>query len=371
MSKRITIDPITRIEGHLRIDVEVDQGKVQKAWASSTMFRGIERILLGRDPREAWLFTQRFCGVCTTVHALASVRAVEDALDLEIPLNAQYIRNLILIARAARPRRPLLPALRARLGRHDPGPQSRSEQSRVYSREPLRLDRQLRQTDGLRQTARRGARRKRPARPVCPWVLGHPAMKLPPEINLIAVSHYLQALEYQRYSNQVVAMLGGKTPHIQNVAVGGVANAINLESEAALNIDRLFQMKSLLEKIISFVQNVYVPDVCAIAGFYPDWFSYGAGVTNYLSVPDLPLDGKSTQFELPGGFIPNGDLSKLVPITGQKDETWRRAVTEDSAHAWYKGGGPVHPWKGETDPEPTEWDEEKKYPWVKAPRYNG
>jgi hydrogenase large subunit len=95
---------------------------------------------------------------------------------------------------------------------------------------------------------------------------GHPAMKLPPEINLIAVSHYLQALEYQRYSNQVVAMLGGKTPHIQNVAVGGVANAINLESEAALNVDRLFQMKSLLEKIVSFVQNVYVPDVCAIAG---------------------------------------------------------------------------------------------------------
>ena len=100
MSKRITIDPITRIEGHLRIDVEVDQGKVQKAWASSTMWRGIERILVGRDPREAWLFTQRFCGVCTTVHALASVRAVEDALDLEIPLNAQYIRNLILIAHA-------------------------------------------------------------------------------------------------------------------------------------------------------------------------------------------------------------------------------------------------------------------------------
>jgi hydrogenase large subunit len=128
---------------------------------------------------------------------------------------------------------------------------------------------------------------------------------------------------------------------------------------------------SQIEKIISFVQNVYVPDVCAIAGFYPDWFSYGAGVTNYLSVPDLPLDGKSTQFELPGGFIPNGDFAKLVPITGQKDETRRRAVTEDSAHAWYKGGGPLHPWKGETDPEPTEWDEEKKYSWVKAPRYNG
>src|SRR6476619_8137277 len=100
MAQRLTIDPITRIEGHLRIDVEVDKGAVQKAWASSTMWRGIERILVGRDPREAWLFTQRFCGVCTTVHALASVRAVEDALTLEIPKNAQYIRNMILIAHA-------------------------------------------------------------------------------------------------------------------------------------------------------------------------------------------------------------------------------------------------------------------------------
>src|SRR5512140_440892 len=100
MSKRVVIDPITRIEGHLRIDVEVDGGSVQKAWASSTMWRGIEKILVGRDPRDAWAFTQRFCGVCTTVHALASVRAVENALNLEVPLNAQYIRNLIVIAHA-------------------------------------------------------------------------------------------------------------------------------------------------------------------------------------------------------------------------------------------------------------------------------
>src|SRR5512141_2966124 len=100
MSKRIVIDPITRIEGHLRIDVEVDRGKVVDAWSSGQMFRGIEQILIGRDPREAWLFTQRFCGVCTTVHAIASVRSVEDALGLEVPLNAQLIRNMIVIAHA-------------------------------------------------------------------------------------------------------------------------------------------------------------------------------------------------------------------------------------------------------------------------------
>jgi hydrogenase large subunit len=177
-------------------------------------------------------------------------------------------------------------------------------------------------------------------------------MKLP-EINLIAVSHYLQALEYQRYSNQVVAMLGGKTPHIQNVAVGGVANAINLGSEAALNLDRLFQMKSLLEKIVSFVQNVYVPDVCAIAGFYPDWFSHGAGVTNYLSVPDLPLDGKSTQFELPGGFIPTATSRSSSPSPARRTRPGAGPSRRQRPRLVQRRR-PAASWKGETDPEPTE-----------------
>jgi len=109
---------------------------------------------------------------------------------------------------------------------------------------------------------------------------GHPAMKLPPEVNLLAVAHYLQALEFQRKSNQVVAILGGKTPHIQNLTVGGVMNAINLDGGAALNLDRIYMMKSLLDEVIDFVQQVYVPDCCAIAGFYPEWFTYGSGVTN-------------------------------------------------------------------------------------------
>jgi hydrogenase large subunit len=200
---------------------------------------------------------------------------------------------------------------------------------------------------------------------------GHPAMKLPAEVNLIAVSHYLQALEYQRYANQIVGILGGKTPHIQNVAVGGVQNAININSEATLNVDRLYQIKALLDKVAPFIQNVYVPDVCTVAGFYPEWFGYGGGVTNYLSVPDLPLDGKNTQFDLPGGFIPNGDLAKYTPIKSQKDPFWIKAVTEDSAHSWYKGEGGLHPWKGETDPEFTDFQENGKYSWVKAPRWNG
>jgi len=369
---RIVIDPITRIEGHLRIDVEVDGGSVQKAWASSTMFRGIERILVGRDPREAWLFTQRFCGVCTTVHALASVRAVEDALSLEIPMNAQYIRNLILIAHALHDHIVHFYHLSAL---------DWVDVTQVLSADPVKAS-QIAESlsDWPNNSAKEMAAVKNRVKglvdsgqlgPFAHGYWGHPAMKLPPEVNLIAVAHYLQALEYQRYANQVVAILGGKTPHIQNVAVGGVANAINLASEATLNVDRLYQMKSLLDKVISFVQNVYVPDVCTVAGFYPDWFSYGSGVTNYLSVPDLPLDTKSTTYDLPGGFIRGGDLATYKPITGQKDEYWRKAVTEDSAHAWYNGSGALHPWKGETEPNPSEWDADGKYSWVKAPRFEG
>ncbi|HEX7421077.1 MAG TPA: nickel-dependent hydrogenase large subunit [Thermoanaerobaculia bacterium] len=368
---KIVIDPITRIEGHLRIDVEVDNGHVQKAWASSTMFRGIERILLGRDPREAWLFTQRFCGVCTTVHALASVRAVEDALTLDVPLNAQYIRNLILIAHALHDHVVHFYQLSAldwvdvtQVLKADPKKASAIAES--LSEWPGNSTKEMAEVKNkvkaLVDSGQLG--------PFAHGYWGHPAMKLPPEVNLIAVSHYLQALEYQRYANQVVAILGGKTPHIQNVAVGGVSNAINPDSEATLNVDRLYQMKSLLDKIVGFIQNVYVPDVCTIAGMYPEWFGYGAGVTNYLSVPDLPLDEKSTKFELPGGFIPNGDLSKYRPITGSKDPYFRTAVTEDNTHAWYKGGQ-LHPWKGETDPEFTDWQEDGKYSWVKAPRFNG
>ena len=369
---RVVIDPITRIEGHLRIDVEIDGGKVGKAWASSTMWRGIERILLGRDPREAWFFTQRFCGVCTTVHAFASVRAVEDALDLEIPLNAQYIRNLTLIAHALHDHVVHFYHLSA-LDWVDVTQVLKADPKKASS-----IAESLSEWEGNSTKEMAATKNKVQALvdsgqlgPFAHGYWGHPAMKLPPEVNLIAESHYLQALEYQRYANQIVGMLGGKTPHIQNVAVGGVQNAINTDSEAALNIDRLYQMKALLDKVVPFIQNVYVPDVCTVAGLYPEWFGYGSGVTNYLSVPDLPLDEKGTQYDLPGGFIPNGDLSKYTPIKGQKDPYWIKAVTEDSAHAWYKGEGGLHPWKGETEPDYTDFHENGKYSWVKAPRFEG
>src|SRR5512141_2130907 len=304
MSKRIVIDPVTRIEGHLRIDVEVDGGKVQKAWSSGQMFRGIETILLQRDPRDAWLFTQRFCGVCTTVHAIASVRAVENALKLEIPVNAQYIRNLIVLAHAMHDHIvhfyqlsaldwvDVVSALKA-----DPAKASALAESLSPWPKNGRLELKAVQdkVKGFVEAGQLGI--------FTNGYWGHPAMKLPPEVNLLAVSHYLQALEYQRKVNQIVAILGGKTPNIQNLAVGGVANAINLDNEATLNMEKLYHIKDILDDVQGFFQNVYFPDVCAIGAMYPDWLGYGKGVTNYLAVPDRPTVATASAFDLPGGTI--------------------------------------------------------------------
>jgi hydrogenase large subunit len=370
MSKRITIDPITRIEGHLRVDVEVDGGHVKNAWASGTMWRGIENILLQRDPREAWLFTQRFCGVCTTVHAIASVRSVENALGLEIPLNAQYIRNLILIAHALHDHIvhfyhltaldwvDVVSATKADPAKASSIAESLSPWTRNSKNEMKAVKDRL---IGFVSQGRLGI--------FANGYWGHPAMRLSPEINLIAVSHYLQALEYQRIANQVVAILGSKTPNIQNLAVGGVVNSINLDNQATLNMDKLINMKSMLQQVVDFVQQVYLPDCAAVAASYPDWLGYGAGVTNYLAAPDLPLDTKGTQFDLPGGIIMNGNIGGVKAFATQADDRFKQGVTESTAHSYYRDSAPLPPWKGETQPQFSEWKDDGKYSWVKSPRF--
>jgi hydrogenase large subunit len=372
MSKRITIDPVTRIEGHLRIDVEVDGGAVQDAWSVGTMWRGLEVILKGRDPRDAWVFTQRICGVCTTVHAIASVRAVENALGMEIPMNAQYIRNLMITAHALGDHIVHFyqlsaldwvdvvsalkgdPAKAAGLGESlSPWPgNSRKEMEAVKKKlEEFVKGGQL----GIFANGY--------------W--GHPAMKLPPEVNLLAVAHYLQALDVQRKAHQAVAILGGKTPNIQNLAVGGVANAINLDNPSTLNMEKLYMIKDLLAEVTAFVQQVYVPDVCAIGAMYPEWLKYGAGITSYLAVPDLPLDGKGTKFDLPGGTIFDGNLGTLKPIASFQDPYFRENVSESIARSYYEGDWQKHPWEEETVPRLAALDPAKKYSWVKAPRFQG
>jgi hydrogenase large subunit len=309
---RITIDPVTRIEGHLRIDAEVDGGVVRKAWSSGQMFRGIERILMGRDPRDAWLFTQRFCGVCTTVHAITSVRAVENALKLEIPPNAQYIRNLIVAAHAMHDHIVHFYQLSA-LDWVDVISALKADASKTAALAASLSDWPGNSTQQFQAVKDRlaGFVAKGQLGIFANGYWGHPAMKLSPEVNLLAVSHYLQALDYQRRANQVVAILGGKTPNIQNLAVGGVANAINLDNDSTLNMSKLSAVKDLLDEMKAFIEQVYFVDVCAIGAMYADWLKYGSGVTNYLAVPDLPTDTKGTQFDLPGGTIFSGDLTQV------------------------------------------------------------
>jgi hydrogenase large subunit len=369
---RIVIDPVTRIEGHLRIDVEVNGGSVKDAWASGQMWRGIETILLGRDPREAWMFTQRICGVCTTVHAIASVRAVENALALEIPKNAQYVRNLIAIAHALHDHIVHFYHLSALdwvdvVSALEADPAKASALAESLSPWPMNGRVQLRavkdKLKGFVDAGQLGI--------FAHGYWGHPAMKLPPEVNLLAVHHYLQALDYKRKANQVVTILGAKTPNIQNLAVGGVANAINLDNQATLNMDKLYMVKSLLDEVAAFVQQVYLPDVCAIGAMYPEWLGYGAGVTNYLAVPDLPTDTRGTEFDLPGGTILSGDFSTFAPIKSFDDDYFRDSVEESIAHSWYDGRWQKHPYDEETVPKHTEFDEKGKYSWVKAPRFQG
>ena len=371
---RITIDPITRIEGHLRIDCEVDGGKVTKAWSSGQMWRGIELILKDRDPRDAWMFVQRICGVCTTVHAIASVRAVENALNLEVPLNAQYIRNMIVAAHgvhdhivhfyhlAALDWVDIVSALKG-----DPeGAAKLGATLSDYKANSVPNIRAVR--DKLKTFIDSGN-----LGVFASGYWGHPAMKLPPDVNLLAATHYIQALDVQRSANKIVAILGSKTPHIQNLAVGGVANPINPDSQSTLTLERLFAIKALIDELGDFVNNAMMNDVAAVGALYADWTKYGAGVTNYLSVPDLPLDTKGTKFELPGGYIPGGDLGKFQAITSYQDVFFRDGVKEAVKHSWYEYAGPnaaLHPYDGQTKPKYDDFHDDGRYSWIKAPTFH-
>jgi len=369
MAQRITIDPLTRIEGHLRVDVEVDGGEVTKAWSSGQMFRGLENILKGRDPRDAWLFVQRICGVCTTVHALASVRSVENALGLEIPKNAQYIRNLIQSIHALHDHIVHFYALSALdwvdvVSALDADPVATSKLAETLSNWPGNSAKRFQavkdKVKGLVASGQLG--------PFANAYWGHPAMKLPPEANLMAVSHYLEALDYQRKATQALAIFTGKNPHIQNLSVGGVTTAINPDSDSALNMERLYYIKQLVEEVQGFINNVYMVDVVAVGALYKEWLPYGAGVTNYLAAPDMFLDAAGTQFDLPGGTIIDGEVK---PISSLDDEYFKANVQESIARSWYDGDWSRHPWEEDTEPKYTDFQDEGRYTWLKAPRFTG
>jgi hydrogenase large subunit len=300
------------------------------------------------------------------------VRSVENALGMEIPLNAQYIRNMIMGAHliqdhivhfyhlSALDWVDIVSALKAdpkataKLGQSLSSWKRNSYQDIKGAQERLQ---------GLVDSGQLGIYGS--------GYWGHPAMKLSPEVNLLAATHYLQALEYQRSINRVVSILGSKTPHIQNMAVGGVTNALNPDSPSTLNMERLYFIKTIIDEIGDFIKNVYLVDVAAVGAFYADWTAYGAGVTNYLSVPDMPLDTKGTKFELPGGYIPNGDVSKFTPIKSYNDPFFEDNVKESIKHSWYDGDWDRHPYDGETVPKHTEFQDDGKYSWVKAPTFLG
>ena len=372
MAQKITVDPITRIEGHLRIDVEVDGGAITNAWSSGQMFRGLEIILKDRDPRDAWHFVQRICGVCTTVHALASVRAVEDALKLEIPKNAQYVRNLVQGIHCLHDHIVHFYALSALdwvdvVSALDADPVATAKLAESLSDWPGNSSKRFAavkaKVKALVESGQLG--------PFANAYWGHSAMKLPPEANLMAVSHYLEALDYQRKATQALGIIGGKNPHVQNLSVGGVTAAINPDNEATLNMERLYRVKQLVQEVQAFVDKVYLVDVAAVGALYAEWLPYGPGVTNYLATPDMPLNTAGTEFDLPGGTIMNGDLSSVKLFKNLSDPYFKDNVEESIARAWYDGDWQKHPWEEDTAPKYTDFDEAGRYSWLKAPRFEG
>lgn len=376
---KIVIDPLTRIEGHLRIEAEISGGKITGAWSSGTMFRGIETILKGRDPRDAWVFTQRICGVCTTVHAICSVRAVEDALGIQVPPNARMIRNILEAIQYVQDHVIHFYHLHALdwvdiVSALDADPAKTSQLAQSISDWPKSS------ADYFKGIKERVAAFVKTGQlgPFGNAYWGHPAYKLPPEANLMAVAHYLEALEWQREVIKAHAILGGKNPHLQTYLVGGMSCPVDPNSQAGLNADGIAFLKDLFKKAKEFVEQVYLPDVLAVAPFYLDWAGIGEGLGNFLSYGDFPLtDTRSSDdpgnLFLPRGVILNRDLSTVHPVD-------QKAVTEYVTHSWYSyedDREAKHPWQGGTWPNytgpkpPYEYlGTDKKYSWLKAPRYN-
>ncbi len=375
---KIVIDPITRIEGHLRIEAELNGDRVADAWSSSTMFRGIEKILEGRDPRDAWVFTQRFCGVCTTVHAIASIRSVENALGIRIPPNAELIRNIIIGIQNVHDHVIHFYHLHA-LDWVDITSALKADPARTSALAASLSDWPLNSATYFKGVQDRLAAFVKGGRlgPFANAYWGHPAYKLPAEANLMATAHYLEALEWQKDIIRIHAILGSKNPHPQTFLVGGMAIAIDPDSPTALNADKLAEIRGLLAKTRAFVEKVYMPDLIAVAAHYKEWAGIGGGVGNFMSYGDFPADnsGKPEALWMPRGMILNRDLSRVHPVDQDK-------ITEYVDHSWYEyadgAGKGLHPWNGETTwkytgPKPPyeHLDTGGKYSWVKSPRYAG
>lgn len=389
--RRLVVDPITRIEGHMRCEVNIDSNNViTNAVSCGTMFRGLEIILQGRDPRDAWAFIERICGVCTGVHALASVYAVEDALKINVPDNANIIRNIMLATLwchdhlvhfyqlAGMDWIDVISALKA-------DPKKTSELAQSLSSWPMsspgyffdvqnRLKRFV--ESGQLGIFRNGY-----------W--GNPEYKMPPEANLMGFAHYLEALDFQKEIVKIHAVFGGKNPH-PNWIVGGMPCAINIDDSGAVgavNMERLNLVQSVITRTSEFINQVLMPDALAIGHFYKDWSKIGTGLSNqsvlsYGAFPDIANDFGDSSLLLPRGAVINGDFNNILPVDLYDPEQ----VQEFVDHSWFqypddhKGR---HPFDGLTDPyfnvgaakgtdtNILQLDEQARYSWIKAPRWRG
>lgn len=390
--KRVVVDPVCRIEGHLRVEVNLDSNNViRNAVSTGTMWRGLEVILKGRDPRDAWAFTERICGVCTGTHALTSVRAVEDALAIQIPENANTIRNIMQLNLYVHDHLvhfyhlhaldwvDVVSALKA-------DPKKTSELAQSISDWPLSSPGYFRDVQNrLKKFVESGQ-----LGPFSNGYWGSPAYKLPPEANLMAVTHYLEALDFQKEIVKIHTIFGGKNPH-PNWLVGGVPCAININDTGAvgaINMERLNYVKTIIDQSREFIEKVYIPDLLAIASFYKGW-GYGGGLSskNIMSYGDIPQkanDYTAPNLLFPRGAIINGDLGKVNEIDLRNPDEIQEFVT----HSWYKypdENKGLHPWDGVTEPnyhpegpnfkgtrtKIENLDESAKYSWIKAPRWKG
>ena len=400
-NKHIIVDPITRIEGHLRVEAIIDDNNtIVDAYSSSTMFRGMETIMKNRDPRDCGLMAMRICGVCTGTHYQRSIEAVEDAFNITIPKNARIVRNLIqgalyvhdhlvhfyhlhaldfvdvVSATKADPEATAKEAQKwADIAGHKPYISGAADFKAVQDRIIKFVK------EGRLGIFGNGY-----------W--GNPSYKLTPEQNLIGVAHYLKALDIQRDLAKMQAIFGGKNPHPQSIVVGGVTCVQDIKNPA-----RIALFKTLLKEGLEFIKGAYLPDVYMAGTMYKDEATNseatfhasnhkgslkkpvggtGGGLLSYLSYGDFRLDDNGfykSALLFPSGLVLDGDISKVLEVDTKK-------ITEDVTHAWYKGTGkPEHPYEGTTIPQYTGLEKREdgyaylktneKYSWIKSPRYDG
>lgn len=340
MGQFVTVDPVTRIEGHLRVQVEVENGVVKDAWTTGTLFRGLEKILVGRKAEDAWIVTQRSCGVCPIPHGFSSSRSIEDAYKLKMTPNAILVRNLIMGLQTIQ-----------------------SHLLHFYHLAALDyVDVTAVAKYNGNDSALNDVKSLIAAGDTAPFTPRYNVdYRLPVDANIEAVAQYVEALRVYRRANEAIAILGGKFPHIMTAVPGGVT--------VKLNPTMVAQLLGYVVEAQQFIDQKHIPLVLAVAPAYLDYGKIGAGCMNYLAWGEFPDGTGTVESQMwPRGVVFKEALNKVEGADVAK-------VTEHVAHSWYKGADAKNPSEGETEPEFTSLGEKSadsdKYSWLKAPRYDG